>query len=167
MKKNSILVASIRSGRARYCSQMCTFMKSLDLVVLFASSVVPVFPQGGSQAVCQSDRRSQRRQRPRASQLPSRCDGASFFASLPNTHTNTHHRQVPMGKLKVHVAVRTWSLPAMLDTLTVDVEDGVSEGSFKVRMVMMLLLVGVMRATIVWRGWALPTQDEMLGIFSC
>ena len=97
----------------------------------------------------------------------SRCDGASFFASLPNTHTNTHHRQVPMGKLKVHVAVRTWGLPAMLDTLTVDVEDGVSEGSFKVRMVMMLLLVGVMRATIVWRGWALPTQDEMLGMFSC
>ena len=38
-----------------------------------------------------------------------------------------------MGKLKVHVAVRTWGLPAMLDTLTVDVEDGVSEGSFKVR----------------------------------
>lgn len=32
---------------------------------------------------------------------------------------------------------------------------------------MMLLLVGVMRATIVWRGWALPTQDEMLGFFSC
>ena len=58
-----------------------------------------------------------------------------------------------MGKLKVHVAVRTWGLPAMLDTLTVDVEDGVSEGSFKVRMVMMLLLVGVMRATVVWRGW--------------
>lgn len=72
-----------------------------------------------------------------------------------------------MGKLKVHVAVRTWGLPAMLDTLTVDVEDGVSEGSFKVRMVMMLLLVGVMRATIAWRGWALPTQDEMLGFFSC
>ena len=42
------------------------------------------------------------------------------------------------------MAVRTWGLPAMLDTLTVDVEDGVSEGSFKVRMVMMLLLVGVM-----------------------
>ena len=58
-----------------------------------------------------------------------------------------------MGKLKVHVAVRTWGLPAMLDTLTVDVEDGVSEGSFKVRMVTMLLLVGVMRATVVWRGW--------------
>lgn len=36
-----------------------------------------------------------------------------------------------MGKLKVHVAVRTWALPAMLDTLTVDVEDGVSEGSFQ------------------------------------
>ena len=34
-------------------------------------------------------------------------------------------------------------MPAMLDTLTVDVEDGVSEGSFKVRMVMMPLLVGV------------------------
>ena len=72
-----------------------------------------------------------------------------------------------MSKLKVHVAVRTWGLPAMLDTLTVDVEDGVSEGSFKVRMVMMLLLVGVMRATIVWRGRTLPTQDEMLGMFSC
>lgn len=164
-KTTSILAASIRSGRARYCSQMCSFMKSLDLVVLFTSSVVPVCSQGGSQVVCQSDRR--RGQRPRASQLPSRCDGASFFASLPNTHTNTHHRQVPMGKLKVHVAVRTWGLPAMLDTLTMDVEDGVSEGSFKVRMVMMLLLVGVMRATIVWRGWALPTQDEILGIFSC
>ena len=69
-KTNSILVASIRSGRARYCSQMCSFMKSLDLVVLFTSSVVPVFPQGGSQAVCQSDRR--RGQRPTAPQLPSR-----------------------------------------------------------------------------------------------
>ena len=72
-----------------------------------------------------------------------------------------------MGKLKVHVAVRTWGLPAMLDTLTVDVEDGISEGPFKVRVVMMLLLVGVIRATILWRGWALPTQDEMLGMFSC
>ena len=69
-KTTSILVASIRSGRARYCSQMCSFMKSLDLVVLFTSSVVPVFPQGGSQAVCQSDRR--RGQRPTAPQLPSR-----------------------------------------------------------------------------------------------
>ena len=47
-----------------------------------------------------------------------------------------------MGKLKVHVAVRTWGLPAMLDTLMVDVEDGVSEGSFKVSMVMMNGLKG-------------------------
>lgn len=56
-KTTSILVASIRSGRARYCSQMCSFMKFLDLVVLFTSSVVPAFPKGGSQAVCQSARR--------------------------------------------------------------------------------------------------------------
>ena len=69
VKKNELDFGGLcKVGRARYCSQMCSFMKSLDLVVLFTSSVVPVFPQGGSQAVCQSDRR--RGQRPELPNCP-------------------------------------------------------------------------------------------------
>jgi len=67
------------------------------------------------------------------------CVGRLSFLTPPPPPTRTLymsflHRSIePMGRLTVQVVVRSWGLVGLPSTLTVNVDDDVSEGGFQVR----------------------------------